>query len=118
MAMDSAKMTGAAVLVPVLAQRGDQFRIDVDLGTIVGYVLIGLVVGLVARFLVPGSDPIGLLGTILVGIVGALLGGWLAGELFEETPGIDWIASIAVAIVLVLLLRARSRRGATSARRW
>jgi uncharacterized membrane protein YeaQ/YmgE (transglycosylase-associated protein family) len=50
------------------------------------------------------------LGTILLGVVGAVIGGWLAGEVFRETEGVDWIASIVVAAVLVLLLRAGTRR--------
>jgi uncharacterized membrane protein YeaQ/YmgE (transglycosylase-associated protein family) len=91
----------------VLAQNG---RDDLDVGSILGYVLVGLVVGLLARLIVPGRDPFGLLGTILLGIVGAAIGGWLAGEVFEETEGVDWIASIVVAAVLVLLLRAGTRR--------
>ena len=81
-----------------------------------GYILIGLVVGLVARFIVPGRDPIGLLGTLLIGVIGAVIGGWLAGEVFAETAGVDWIASILVAAVLVLLLRAGSHRRVTSGR--
>jgi uncharacterized membrane protein YeaQ/YmgE (transglycosylase-associated protein family) len=99
---------GALVLAPaVLAQNG---RDDVDIATILGYVVVGLVVGLVARLLIPGRDPLGLLGTILLGVVGAVIGGWLAGEVFRETEGVDWIASIVVAAVLVLLLRAGTRR--------
>jgi len=50
---------------------------------------VGLVVGLLARLLVPGRDPIGLLGTLVIGIVGAVLGGWLAGALLRETEGVD-----------------------------
>ena len=96
-----------ATVPVVLAQNG---REDLDVGSILGYVLVGLVVGLLARLIVPGRDPFGLLGTILLGIVGAAIGGWLAGEVFEETEGVDWIASIVVAAVLVLLLRAGTRR--------
>jgi uncharacterized membrane protein YeaQ/YmgE (transglycosylase-associated protein family) len=86
---------------------------DPDLGSILGFVLVGVVVGIVARLLVPGRDHLGALGTLAVGIVGALIGGWLAGAVFPHTAGIDWIASIAAAIVLVLLIRAASGR-----RRW
>lgn len=50
------------------------------------------------------------MGTILLGVVGAVIGGRLAGEVFRETEGVDWIASIVVAAVLVLLLRAGTRR--------
>jgi uncharacterized membrane protein YeaQ/YmgE (transglycosylase-associated protein family) len=116
--MDPTKTLGVATLAALLAQGGDRVRIDFDLTSLLGYVLVGLVVGLVARFVIPGSDPIGLLGTLLIGIVGAVVGRWLAGALFEETAGIDWIASIVVAAVLVLLLRAGSRRRATFGRRW
>jgi uncharacterized membrane protein YeaQ/YmgE (transglycosylase-associated protein family) len=101
-------IAGLLAAVPVvLAQRG---RDDLDVGSILGYVLVGLVVGLLARLFVPGRDPFGLLGTILLGVVGAVIGGWLAGEVFGETGGVDWIASIVVAAVLVLLLRAGTRR--------
>ena len=110
-------MTTSWETLAALAAKGD-IRIHLDLASILGYILIGLVVGLVARFIVPGRDPIGLLGTLLVGVVGAVIGGWLAGEVFAETSGVDWIASILVAAVLVLLLRAGSRRRVTSGGRW
>jgi uncharacterized membrane protein YeaQ/YmgE (transglycosylase-associated protein family) len=50
----------------------------------------------------------GFFGTLILGVVGALIGGWLAGEVFPETEGVDWLASILVAIVLVLLVRSFS----------
>ena len=83
---------------------------DIDIGSILLYVLVGAVVGVLARFLVPGDDPLGLIGTIVLGIIGAVVGGWLAGAVFEDTEGVDWIASILVAVVLVLLVR-MFRRG-------
>ena len=87
--------------LPLVAQ-GD--RVDLSLGSILLYALIGLVIGLIARVIIPGSAPMGILGTILIGIVGAIGGGYLAGAVFEETPGVDWIASILVAALLVWLL--------------
>jgi uncharacterized membrane protein YeaQ/YmgE (transglycosylase-associated protein family) len=108
-------MTTSWETLAALAAKGE-IRLHLDLASILGYILIGLVVGLVARFIVPGRDPLGLLGTLLVGVVGAVIGGWLAGEVFAETAGVDWIASILVAAVLVLLLRAGSRRRVTSGR--
>jgi uncharacterized membrane protein YeaQ/YmgE (transglycosylase-associated protein family) len=89
---------------------------------IVVLIIVGLVVGLMARLLVPGRDNIGLIGTILLGIVGSFVGGFL-WELVEyhqiethhfRTVGI--IGSIIGAVVLLLLLRltglerGRSRR--------
>jgi uncharacterized membrane protein YeaQ/YmgE (transglycosylase-associated protein family) len=83
---------------------------QVDIGSILGYILVGIVVGVLARFLVPGRSRIGFIGTIVVGVIGAIGGGWLAGAVFPETAGVDWIASILVAVVLVLLLKAASKR--------
>ena len=105
-------MGAALATVPLIAAKGDNLRLDTDIGSILGYILVGLIVGLLARLLVPGRDPIGLLGTLVIGVIGAVLGGWLAGAFFEETSGVDWLASIGVAVLLVLLVRAGSRRSA------
>ena len=106
-------MGAALAAVPLIAAKGDTIRLDTDIGSILGYILVGLVVGLLARILVPGRDPVGLLGTLVIGVIGAVLGGWLAGAFFDETEGVDWLASIGVAILLVLLVRAGSTRRAT-----
>jgi uncharacterized membrane protein YeaQ/YmgE (transglycosylase-associated protein family) len=100
------RFAAAVSALPLVAARGD--RINIDLGTIVLYALIGLVIGILARFLVPGRDPMGFFGTLIIGVIGAILGGWLAGAVFPETRGVDWLASILVAIVLVLLVRSFS----------
>jgi uncharacterized membrane protein YeaQ/YmgE (transglycosylase-associated protein family) len=100
----------ASLLIAPMVAQGDRIRIDLDVSSLLGYILIGLVVGLLARVLVPGRTPMGLVGTIVIGVIGAVVGGWLAGEVFGETEGVDWIASVLVAVVLVLLLRAGSRR--------
>jgi len=105
-------MAATLAAVPLVAARGNTLRLDTDIGSILGYILVGLIVGLLARMLVPGRTPVGLLGTLVIGVVGAVLGGWLAGAFFEETAGVDWLASIGVAVVLVLLVRAGSRRSA------
>ena len=102
----------ALTTVPLIAAKGDNLRLDTDIGSILGYILVGLIVGLLARMLVPGRDPVGLLGTLVIGVIGAVLGGWLAGAFFKETAGVDWLASIGVAVLLVLLVRAGSRRSA------
>ena len=105
-------MRAALAAFPLIAFKGDNLRLDTDIGSILGYILVGLIVGLLARLLVPGRDPVGLLGTLVIGVIGAVLGGWLAGAFFKETTGVDWLASIGVAVLLVLLVRAGSRRGA------
>jgi uncharacterized membrane protein YeaQ/YmgE (transglycosylase-associated protein family) len=78
---------------------------------IVILIAVGLIAGLVARLLVPGRDPIGILGTILLGIAGSAVGGliWNLVEFHRLAPhkyhfaGI--IGSIVGAIVVLLLLR-------------
>jgi uncharacterized membrane protein YeaQ/YmgE (transglycosylase-associated protein family) len=84
---------------------------------IIGWVLFGLIVGAIARFLVPGKQSMSLLMTALLGIVGSLLGGgisWLIWGNPEGTynPG-GWIMSIVGAIIVVLVYgRVRTARGA------
>ena len=98
-------MLGAIAIV--LAQAGDKGK-DIDIGSIIGFIVVGAIVGVLARFVVPGDDPMGIIGTIVLGIVGAVIGGWAAGEIFKDTAGVDWIASVVAAVILVLAWRALS----------
>jgi uncharacterized membrane protein YeaQ/YmgE (transglycosylase-associated protein family) len=98
------------VATSLVAQKGD--RLDIE--SILGNIVVGAIVGIVARLLIPGSSGMGLVVTIVVGIVGAVIGGWLAGAVFEETKGVDWIASILVAALVVWLV---TRAGASRWRR-
>lgn len=75
------------------------------MGDILVYILVGLVVGIIARALLPGRDPIGIIGTILVGIVGAIIGGYLWRAAFGNTNNVEWIGSILVAMALLWLYR-------------
>ena len=79
--------------------------------------LVGLVIGLVARFLLPGRDPIGLIGTLAVGVIGALVGTWLWNLIFpdNDNEGVAIFAGLIVAIVLLLIIRAVTGRGRTRA---
>ena len=84
------------------------------LGAIISWVVIGLVVGALARLLLPGRDPMGILMTILVGIGGSFVGGFLANLLFRgqlEVSAAGFGGSLIGAIIILLVLRAsRSRR--------
>jgi uncharacterized membrane protein YeaQ/YmgE (transglycosylase-associated protein family) len=76
------------------------------LGTILSWAVFGLIVGLIARFLYPGRQPMGLLGTMGLGIIGSLLGGvisWGIGFNPEEGPfrGAGWIMSIVGSLIIV-----------------
>lgn len=65
------------------------------IGDIIWILIVGTVIGLLARLVVPGRQPIPLWLTVLIGIVGALVGNWLASLLgVRSTGGIDWIRHI------------------------
>ncbi|HET8616509.1 MAG TPA: GlsB/YeaQ/YmgE family stress response membrane protein [Actinomycetales bacterium] len=76
-------------------------------GTIIGLIIAGIIIGALARLFMPGRQAIGIIATIIVGIIGTLIGYWIAAALgVEQTNGIDWIRwiiSIIVAIVLVAI---------------
>lgn len=69
--------------------------------------LIGLIIGAIAKFLMPGKDPGGFIVTILIGIVGALIAGYLGGVLgwYAEGEPAGFIASVVGAILLLLVYR-------------
>jgi uncharacterized membrane protein YeaQ/YmgE (transglycosylase-associated protein family) len=100
----------------IVAQGGGGDRADLTIGTILLYALVGLVVGVIARLIIPGTGGMSWVVTIVVGIIGAIIGGWLAGAVFEETEGVDWIASILVAAILVWIV-ARMGAGGRYGRR-
>ena len=73
---------------------------------IIGWLIFGLIVGAIAKFLMPGRDPGGWIVTILLGIAGSFVGGFLASALLgyqEQTAG--WIGSIIGAIILLFIYR-------------
>jgi uncharacterized membrane protein YeaQ/YmgE (transglycosylase-associated protein family) len=78
---------------------------------IIGWILLGLLAGIIAKVLLPGDDPGGFIITTLIGIAGALLGGFLAraldiGDPIDEFFDIStWLAAIIGAIVLLLIYR-------------
>jgi uncharacterized membrane protein YeaQ/YmgE (transglycosylase-associated protein family) len=74
---------------------------------ILTWILFGLVVGVIAKLLMPGRDPGGFIVTILLGIAGALLGGFIgrAMGLYGENQGAGWMMSILGAIILLALYR-------------
>ena len=71
------------------------------------WILFGLIVGIVAKFLMPGSDPGGIFITIILGIVGALLGGWIgrAMGLYQPGEAAGFVMSVVGAIVLLAIYR-------------
>jgi len=81
---------------------------------ILSWILFGLVVGIIAKLLMPGRDPGGFIVTILLGIAGALVGGFIGRAMgfYGQGQGAGWLMSILGAIVLLFIYRLAVRRGA------
>jgi uncharacterized membrane protein YeaQ/YmgE (transglycosylase-associated protein family) len=79
---------------------------------ILGWILFGLIVGALAKLIMPGRDPGGLIVTILLGIAGALLGGFTgrALGLYGEGDAAGFLMSLVGAVVLLALYRMMVRR--------
>jgi uncharacterized membrane protein YeaQ/YmgE (transglycosylase-associated protein family) len=83
---------------------------------IVGWIVFGLVVGVIAKLIMPGRDPGGIIVTMLLGIVGAVLGGFLGRSLgfYGPQQAAGWLMSIVGAIVVLMIYRLMvGRRSAT-----
>ncbi len=78
---------------------------------IIAWILLGLIAGAIAKAIMPGDDPGGLIITTIIGIVGALLGGFLAWALFHTHPLQSffdlstWVTAIVGSVILLLIYR-------------
>ena len=81
---------------------------------ILGYIIMGLIVGAIAKLLMPGRDPGGWIITILLGIAGSIIAGFLGQALGFYEPGeaAGFIASVIGAMILLLLYRLFAKRPA------
>lgn len=90
------------------------------IGFILFLLLVGIVAGFLARALVPGRDPMSIGATLLLGIAGSFIGGFLGRVLFGTDAGEGYLqasglfGSVVGAIVALLIVRASARRGLTS----
>ena len=77
--------------------------------------IIGLVVGIIAKFLTPGRDPGGFIITAIIGVVGSFLATWIGQALgwYQAGQSAGWIASIVGAIILLLIYRMFTKRSTT-----
>lgn len=75
--------------------------------TIIGWIVFGLVIGVIAKLLMPGRDPGGVVVTALIGVAGALVGGFLGRVLGLYGPGeaAGYLMSIAGAVLLLFAYR-------------
>ncbi len=78
---------------------------------IIAFIILGLLAGVIAKAILPGDDPGGIIVTTLIGIAGAILGGFLAAAIFGAHPLDDffdistWLTAIAGSILLLLIYR-------------
>jgi uncharacterized membrane protein YeaQ/YmgE (transglycosylase-associated protein family) len=88
---------------------------------IIAFIILGLLAGAIAKALMPGHDPGGWIVTMLIGIVGAIVGGFLAGVLFDADPLDEffdistWLTAIVGSIILLALYRVLVNRKGGSA---
>ena len=81
---------------------------------LIGFIIVGLIAGYIARAVVPGPDPMGVIGTLVLGVVGSFVGGLLFNLLFGGGEGLlattGLIGSIIGAIIALLIYRAMNNR--------
>jgi uncharacterized membrane protein YeaQ/YmgE (transglycosylase-associated protein family) len=82
--------------------------------SIVGTLIIGLLAGLVARFLMPGRDAAGFIITMVLGVAGAFLATWLGQSLgwYREGQTAGFIGAVVGALIILIIYRMFSRRSA------
>ena len=78
-------------------------EVDISVWDVIVYIVAGLVIGVIARALLPGRQEMSIVLTIVIGVIAAVLGGLLWELIFPDNDGIAWIGSIIVGIVLVYL---------------
>lgn len=78
---------------------------------VIGWIVFGLIVGVIAKFLTPGRDPGGFFVTILLGIVGAIVGGFLGRAVGWYGPGdpVGFVMAVLGAIALLVAYRLLAR---------
>ena len=79
---------------------------------VLGWIIFGLIVGIIAKFLMPGRDPGGFIITILLGIAGALVGGYVGRAVGWYGPGdpVGFLMAVLGSIILLALYRMLARR--------
>ena len=75
------------------------------MGELIGLIIFGAIIGALARLFMKGEQPIGVLWTIILGVLGALAGYWITGLVgVDDTNGIDWIRWIVSIILSVVFI--------------
>ncbi len=75
------------------------------MGALLWTLIIGLVIGAIAKLLMPGKDPGGCIITMLLGVAGAFVGTWIGKMIWGENYVAGWILSVIGAMILLLIYR-------------
>lgn len=79
--------------------------------SVIGWIVLGLIAGVIAKILLPGRDPGGPIGTTLIGVAGAFVGGWLSATFLHRHvadrffDAATWIAAVGGSLVLLIAYR-------------
>lgn len=87
------------------------------IGTVIGWIIIGLIAGALGKLIMPGDDPGGVFVTMLLGIAGAFVGGFLASLVGLGGGGFIWTIIVATIGAIILLAIYRAVIGGRTARR-
>jgi uncharacterized membrane protein YeaQ/YmgE (transglycosylase-associated protein family) len=83
---------------------------------IIGWIIFGLIVGAIARFVMPGDQPMGMLMTIVLGIAGSFVGGYIgslvSGRGLDVAEPASWIGAVLGAVLLLILYGVMTKKRA------
>src|SRR4029078_4907404 len=99
---------------PTSGNAGSVRRAGGEVMAVIGWIVFGLIIGALAKLVMPGRDPGGIIGTMLLGLAGALLGGFIGRAMGLYGPGeaAGWLMSFLGAVILLMLYRVLVRRRA------
>jgi uncharacterized membrane protein YeaQ/YmgE (transglycosylase-associated protein family) len=109
-------MYPARVLEDTIKYRRPNVKEARMLGALIFWIIVGLVAGALAKFIMPGDDPGGFIVTILLGVAGAIVGGFLASLIGIGGGGFIWTTIIATIGAIILLAIYRAFAGSRAVR--
>jgi uncharacterized membrane protein YeaQ/YmgE (transglycosylase-associated protein family) len=93
--------------VPAITGTASKRGLPVEQYGIIGWIIIGGIAGAIAKLLMPGKDPGGCIVTVLLGVAGALVAGWIGKAVgwYDTNEGAGFVAAVVGAFLLLLIYR-------------